>query len=80
MEIKRPSACGIHSDPSGFVSIGVSMPNKIVGEWLTTWTTNDDTLGPDSVSTFGLSSLVNGIVDGLQPDPVYFQTTFKYIP
>ena len=80
LEIKIPSACGIHSDPSGFVSIGVSMPNKIVGEWLTTWTTNDDTLGPDSVSTFGLSSLVNGIVDGLQPDPVYFQTTFKYIP
>lgn len=80
LEIKLPSACGIHSDPSGFVSIGVSMPNKIVGEWLTTWTTNDDTLGPDSVSTFGLSSLVNGIVDGLQPDSVYFQTTFKYIP
>ena len=80
LEIKLPSACGIHSDPLGFVSIGVSMPNKIFGEWFTTWTTNDDTLGPDSVSTFGLSSLVNGIVDGLQPDSVYFQTTFKYIP
>ena len=25
-------------------------------------------------------SLVMGIVDGLQPDPVYFQTTFRYIP
>lgn len=80
LEIKIPSACGIHSDPSGFVSIGVSMPNKIGGEWLTTWSTNDDTLGPDSISTFGLSSLVMGIVDGLQPDPVYFQTTFRYIP
>lgn len=80
LEIKIPSACGIHSDPSGFVSIGVSMPNRIVGEWLTTWSTNDDTLGPDSISTFGLSSLVMGIVDGLQPDPVYFQTTFRYIP
>ena len=80
LEICLPSDCGIHSDPSGFVSIGVSMPNKIVGEWLTTWSTNDDTLGPDSVSTFGLSSLVMGIVDGLQPDSVYFQTTFRYIP
>lgn len=80
LEIKLPSACGIHSDSSGFVNIGVSMPNRIVGEWLKSWSTNDDTLGPDSVSTFGLSSLVNGIVDGLQPDPVYFQTTFKYIP
>lgn len=80
LEIKLPSACGIHSDLSGFVNIGVSMPNRIGGEWLTTWSTNDDSLGPDSVSTFGLSSLVNGIVDGLQPDPVYFQTTFRYIP
>ena len=80
LEICLPSNCGIHPDPSGVVRIGVSMPNKIVGEWLTTWSTNNDTLGPDSVSTFGLSSLVMGIVDGLQPDSVYFQTTFKYIP
>ena len=80
LEIFIPAACGIHSDHSGFVNIGVSMPNKIQGEWFSTWSTDDDTLGPDSVSTFGLSSLVRGIVDGLQPDSVYFQTTFRYIP
>ena len=80
LEIYLPAACGIHSDPSGFVNIGVSMPNNIQGEWLSTWSTNDDTLGPDSISTFGLSSLVKGIVEGLQPDPVYFQTTFRYVP
>lgn len=80
LEICLPAACGIHSDPTGFVNIGVSMTNNIGGEWLSSWNTDDDTLGPDDASTFGLSSLIRGIVDGLQPDSVYFQTTFRFIP
>lgn len=80
LEIILPPECGMYTDVDGFVNISVSMPNEVAGNWLSTWSNDDDTLGPDSMTTFGLSSLIRGIVDGLQPDPLYFGVKFKYIP
>jgi len=78
LNIILPQDCGFCIDTSGLVTIDVSMPNEITGEWTKEWSTDNDTLGPDSISTFGLASLINGIVAGLQPDSVFFKTTFQY--
>lgn len=80
LKIVLPANCGMHSDMSGKVNIDVSMPIEISREWINDWSNYDDTSGPDSTTTFGLASLVKGIVEGLQPDSIYFKTTFKYLP
>lgn len=81
LEIRLPSSCGTHADnTSGLVKVSISMPYEIPDTWLNEWNTDDDTSGPDSIKTFGLSSLIKGIADGIQPDSVYFHTTFKYLP
>ncbi|MCD8290993.1 MAG: hypothetical protein LUC91_05775 [Prevotella sp.] len=50
------------------VKIRLSVPNELPQDWLTTWNCDDDSQGPDEVSTFSLGTLVQGMFNALEQE------------
>lgn len=62
---------------SGYVNISMIAENVVPGNW-ETWNNEDDTSGPDEVSTYGLKYLINGLKDGLEPEEQLFVVNYQY--
>lgn len=71
------------------LTLSVRMPNTITGEWLGSYSTDDDskmltTVGGkktqivDETTTFGLANLVRGMYNGLQSQEFVFNVTLKF--
>ncbi len=56
----------------------ITIPNTIPGDWTSTWHTQSDLAGPDSVTTFGLKYLVTPMFEALEGDEDLLKVTFKY--
>lgn len=62
---------------SGYVKISMIADNVVPGNW-EGWNNEDDTSGPDEVSTYGLKYLINGLKDGLEPEEQLFVVNYQY--
>lgn len=68
----------VQPDPDGGISATLTIENAIPDQWLTTWSTDDDTAGPDATTTFGLSYLIKGIVKGIQSEDTLLTVKYHY--
>ncbi len=69
----------LKSDNEGCITVSFVMKNKLRGEWLSTWSNDDDMDGPDEISTYGLSTLVHGMFEGLEDEgKEYLKCDFEY--
>lgn len=58
--------------------ITMSVANEIPSEWLTTWSCNKDSENPHNPTTFGLSTLIDGMARSLQPGEYSLKVDFVY--
>ncbi|MDE5877006.1 MAG: hypothetical protein K2H47_05870 [Muribaculaceae bacterium] len=54
--------------------------NTIPDSWVSTWSNDNDEEGPDEITTFGLSYLVEGIKNGLEPQDTLFRADMVFLP
>lgn len=64
-------------DSDGAVKATLTVKNVIPSKW-TDWNCDDDTVGPDSTTTFGLKTLVEGIVQGIEDNAPLLTVNYKY--
>lgn len=62
----------------GYVKVSMISDNSIPNNWMSTWSSEDDTAGPDEISTYGLKYLVNGLKEGLEPEEQRFVVNYQY--
>ena len=61
------------------VTVEMVVYDKVPEEWYNEWNCTDDTEGPDSISTFGLKTLINAIHNGLCPSDELLKVKFSYL-
>lgn len=68
-----------NSDSNQLTMIGV-VDLKNSDNWWSTNNNDDDSKDaqPDDTTTYGLKTLIDGIIEGLQPDSLIFKAKFKY--
>lgn len=76
--VKIPPTIGLMPEPDGSVKIRLVVPNKIPNQWIIDWNCDNDIAGPDTETTFGLGTLVTGMFEGLEMDPVFLSVDFIY--
>lgn len=64
--------------PGGQVEVSIDVPNEIPQTWISTWNTDNDLHGPDSIHTFGLSSLVKGMHNALDSEKNLLSIAIKF--
>lgn len=70
------------SESDGSIIIRMSAPNTFDKKWLN-WSTDSDVKGPDTISTYGLKYLLEGMYNGLEKkndnnNIHFFSADFKY--
>lgn len=61
------------------VTVEMVVYDKVPEKWFNEWNCTDDTEGPDSISTFGLKTLINAIHNGLCPSDELLKVKFSYL-
>ncbi len=75
---KIPPTIGLMPESDGSVKIRLVVPSKVPNQWIIDWNCNNDIAGPDTETTFGLGTLVTGMFEGLEMDPVFLSVDFIY--
>lgn len=73
-----PPTIPLRPEDDGKIKIELNIPNIVPDRWIGEWNSNDDTDGPDSMTTFGLGTLVTGMFYGLEKDSNFLSVTFTY--
>ncbi len=63
----------------GRIRVTLLANNEIPSSWTLEWNTDDDSDGPDSITTYGLKYLVSGMFDGLEGEQLLLKAEYVYI-
>lgn len=68
----------LRPESDGRIKISFISKNEIPSEWISTWSTEDDTEGPDESTTYGLKYLIEGMYNALEDSENILETDFIY--